>query len=159
MSDLLIKNKNRVIITMEQIHTHYEDELLPQQPEAGKITVLREKLRSAREKTKTQLCDAFDYAQEVADVKVSNSQSFGKKGNFSMLSGVAKSLVVFGIMIGLGITILASMRDNFDEEEGAYSGIDSVLDLFTDLTTWAGIVLLVIIGYIVLRYMGMFERE
>ena len=55
-------------------------------------------------------------ARQVADVKVSNSKSFGKAGNFSMLSGVAKSLVVFGIMISLGITILASIRKDVKEE-------------------------------------------
>ena len=77
----------------------------------------------------------------------------GKKGNFNMLSNTAKSLVVFGIMIGVGILILTKFQDSTNSTSTAYTQIGKVIDLFSDLTTWGAIVLIVIMGYVILRYL------
>lgn len=80
-----------------------------------------------------------------------------KKGNFQMLSATAKSLVVFGIMIGMGLLILGEFQDSVNSSSTAYTEIGNVAQLFSDLTTWGAIVLIVIMGYVILRYLGVFE--
>lgn len=82
-----------------------------------------------------------------------------KEANFQMLSNVGKSLVVFGIMIGLGVMILTEFLAQAGDNSTAANYISQVLNLFGDLTGWAAIVLIVIIGYIVLKYLNVFGSE
>jgi len=97
-------------------------------------------------------------AHELAVAKA-DSMFVNETGNFQMLTGIAKSLVVFGIMIGLGILILTKFRDSTVENSTAYNEINEIITLFTDLRTWGGIVLIVIVGYVILRYLGVFDKE
>lgn len=83
----------------------------------------------------------------------------GKKGNFNMLSNTAKSLVVFGIMIGIGLLILGKFQESVDNTSTAYTEIGNVSALFSDLTVWGGIVLIVIMAYVIMRYLGVFGGE
>lgn len=80
-----------------------------------------------------------------------------KKGNFNMLSNTAKSLVVFGIMIGVGLLILSKFQESTTNGSTAHTEIGNVVTLFSDLTTWGAIVLIVIMGYVIMRYLGVFD--
>jgi len=114
------------------------------------------------EKKKPKTSDNFELGVKMAlaygPVKALR-MVHSKKGNFNMLSGVAKSLVVFGIMIGVGVLILTKFQASTNSSSEAYKQIGSVIGLFSSLTTWGGIVLIVIMGYVILRYLGVFERE
>ena len=80
-----------------------------------------------------------------------------KKGNFGMMTDTAKGLVVFGIMIGVGLLILGEFQTTTDNASVAYTEIGNVMSLFSDLTVWGGIVLIVIMAYIIMRYLGVFQ--
>lgn len=80
-----------------------------------------------------------------------------KKGNFNMLSNTAKSLVVFGIMIGVGLLILSKFQESTTNGSIAHTEIGNVVNLFSDITTWGAIVLIVIMGYVIMRYLGVFD--
>lgn len=82
--------------------------------------------------------------------------SMNKKGNFNMLSNTAKGLVVFGIMVGMGLLILGKFQDATVNTSTAYTEIGNVSALFSDLTVWGGIVLIVIMAYVIMRYLGVF---
>ena len=100
--------------------------------------------------------DAINYGVQLGMTQ--GPKAFmGKKGNFQMLSGVAKSLVVFGIMIGVGLLILGKFQDTTDSNSTAHTEIGNVTSLFSDLTTWGGIVLIVIMAYVIMKYLGVFE--
>lgn len=100
--------------------------------------------------------DAINYGVQLG-MSQGPKAFMGKKGNFSMLSGVAKSLVVFGIMIGVGLLILSKFQETTDANSTANTEIGNVTSLFTDLTTWGGIVLIVIMAYVIMRYLGVFD--
>jgi len=96
-------------------------------------------------------------ARDEAEV-ISNSMFASKKGNFNMLSDTAKSLVTYGIMIAIGVAIVVGVRDTFTVGTTAYNLTNAVVTLFSDLNGWATIVLLVIIGFILMRYLNLFNR-
>lgn len=110
---------------------------------------LRHALRDRFLSSNTQMMCRSAHATAVAMAEE-------KCANFGMLSGIAKSLVVFGILVGLGIITLVKFRDTQTVGSTAYNELDAIIALFTDLRVWAGIVLIVIIGYVILRYMDAF---
>lgn len=81
-----------------------------------------------------------------------------KKGNFGMMTDTAKGLVVFGIMIGVGLLILGEFQSTTVNTSLVYTEIGNVMALFSDLTVWGGIVLIVIMAYIIMRYLGVFSN-
>ena len=85
--------------------------------------------------------------------------AFGKKGNFNAMSGIAKSLVIFGIVIGMGLLILSKFQDTTTNGSVAHEEIGNVMGLFSDLTTWGAILLIVAIAYLIMRYLGAFASE
>ena len=89
-------------------------------------------------------------------IGLATSGQWNKKGNFNMLSNTAKGLVVFGIMVGMGLLILGKFQDATDNTSTAYTEIGNVSALFSDLTVWGGIVLIVIMAYVIMRYLGVF---
>ena len=115
----------------------------------------KEKMRSYIQGTNVgqELMMAHDYALAKAD-----SMFVDSRGDFNFLSDLAKTLVVFGILIGMGIVILIKFRDSQEVGSTAYNEINNIIGLFSELTTWAGIVLIVMIAFIVLRYLNVFNR-
>jgi len=118
------------------------------------IQKVKENIAGAVAELKSDAICAHEMAVQKADSMFANTE-----GNFQMLTSIAKSLVVFGIMIGLGILILVKFRDSTEVDSTAYNEINEIIALFTDLRTWGGIVLIVIVGYVILRYLGVFDKE
>lgn len=86
-------------------------------------------------------------------------KAFGKKGNFNMMSAQAKALVVFGIMIGMGLLILGKFQDATPNGSKAELEIGNVMGLFSDLTVWGGIILIVVMAWIIMKYLGVFGND
>lgn len=156
MSNSLINVTNRSISIMEKVMVNeVNSEHLPATPGfSSKIGEVKQKLKDWKDDKISEARAAHDVANEYADNMFANSS-----GNFQMLTSIAKSLVVFGIMIGLGILILVKFRDSTEANSTAYNEINEIIALFTDLRTWGGIVLIVIVGYVILRYLGVFDKE
>lgn len=102
--------------------------------------------------------EAFNHGIALGSTK--GLGAFGnKKGNFNAMSGAAKGLVVFGIMVGLGLLILGKFQLAAGNDTAASTEIGNVSALFSDLTVWGGIVLVVMMAYIILKYLNVFGNE
>lgn len=111
------------------------------------------------EKVKMSSSEAIQFGVSLGMSGQGRSFFKNKRGNFDMLSNTAKSLVVFGIMIGVGLLILGKFQASTDVNSTAYTEIGKVATLFSDLTTWGGIVLIVIMAYVIMRYLGVFDSK
>lgn len=71
-----------------------------------------------------------------------------KKGQLGTLQSVIITLVVVGIILGIGFLVLEEFRDNIDDNTSeAWQGVNDTIDAMAKIPTWLGIiVILAIVG-------------
>jgi len=70
-----------------------------------------------------------------------------KKGQLGTLQSIVITLVVIGIVLGVGFMVLEEFRDQMDSGSEAYSGVNKTIEAVGKIPTWLGIiVILAIVG-------------
>jgi len=70
-----------------------------------------------------------------------------KKGQLGTLQSIVITLVVIGIVLGVGFMVLEEFRDQMSAGSEAYEGVNDTITAVKKIPTWLGIiVILAIVG-------------
>ena len=70
-----------------------------------------------------------------------------KKGQLGTLQSIVITLVVIGIVLGVGFMVLEEFRDQMSAGSEAYEGVNDTISAMGKIPTWLGIiVILAIVG-------------
>ncbi|MHA1873345.1 MAG: hypothetical protein ACTSVB_04455 [Candidatus Heimdallarchaeaceae archaeon] len=79
-----------------------------------------------------------------------------KRGSIGDLQGIVMTLVVLGILLGVGFLVLESFRDQIEDtaSEGAnassYEGVNETINALTEVPSWLSIIIIIAIVGILL---------
>lgn len=70
--------------------------------------------------------------------------------NVNMIFPAVLSLVLIGIVIGVGLTVLGNLASNSGLTTAAATGVNTTITAVSGFTTWLGIIVLVIAAAIII---------
>lgn len=83
-----------------------------------------------------------------------------KAQTLATLQGIVITLVVIGIVLGVGFMVLEEFRDNMDANSTAYEGVNETINAVTKIPTWLGIiVILAIVGILLAIVFSVLPRS
>lgn len=73
-----------------------------------------------------------------------------KKGQIGALQGIVITLVVIGVVLGIGLYVLNEFYDNLTAGTEAALAVNDTISAIGDISTWLGIIVIVVIAAIIL---------
>jgi len=73
-----------------------------------------------------------------------------KRGQLGNLQGVIITLVVIGIVLGVGFLVLTEFQDSMEADSEAYNATGDVVEALTKVPTWLGVIVIIAIVGILL---------
>lgn len=73
-----------------------------------------------------------------------------KKGQMNSLQGVVISLVVIGIVLGVGFMVLTEFQTSMDENSSGYNATGDVVTALEKIPTWLGVIVVIAVVGILL---------
>lgn len=91
-------------------------------------------------------------------------KKLNKLGQLGNLQAIVITLVVVGIILGVGFYVLQEFRDTIEEETGdqnssAYEGVNETIQALLKVPNWLGIIVIIaIVGIIMAILFAVFPR-
>jgi len=73
-----------------------------------------------------------------------------KRGQLGNLQGIIITLVVIGIVLGVGFLVLTEFQDSMEADSEAYNATGDVVEALTKVPTWLGVIVIIAIVGILL---------
>jgi uncharacterized membrane-anchored protein len=73
-----------------------------------------------------------------------------KRGQLGNLQGIIITLVVVGIVLGIGFVVLEEFKDQMDSGSEAESGVNETINAIAEIPTWLSIIVIIAIVGILL---------
>lgn len=73
-----------------------------------------------------------------------------KRGQLGNLQGIIITLVVIGIVLGVGFLVLTEFQDSMEADSEAYNATGDVVEALTKVPTWLGVIVIISIVGILL---------
>ncbi len=73
-----------------------------------------------------------------------------KRGQLGNLQGIIITLVVIGIVLGVGFLVLTEFQDSMTADSEAYNATGDVVEAMTKVPTWLGVIVIIAIVGILL---------
>lgn len=73
-----------------------------------------------------------------------------KRGQLGNLQGIIITLVVIGIVLGVGFLVLTEFQDSMVTDSEAYNATGDVVEALTKVPTWLGVIVIIAIVGILL---------
>lgn len=73
-----------------------------------------------------------------------------KRGQLGNLQGIIITLVVIGIVLGVGFLVLTEFQTSMDADSEAYNATGDVVEALTKVPTWLGVIVIIAIVGILL---------
>lgn len=73
-----------------------------------------------------------------------------KKGQLGNLQGIIITLVVIGIVLGVGFLVLTEFQGSMDEGTSAYNATGEVVTALEKVPTWLGVIVIIAVVGILL---------
>jgi len=82
-----------------------------------------------------------------------------KKGQtLAGLQGVIWTLVIIGIMLVVGLTVLDNLKDTTTEGSDAEAAANATIDAVADISDWLPVIVVIIIAAVILGLVYFFRR-
>jgi hypothetical protein len=89
-----------------------------------------------------------------------NSVLKNKKGQLGGLQGIILTLVIVGILIGVGFLVLSKFRDQMTSGSEAYLGVNDTITAFKQVPTFLPIIIIVaIVGILLAIVFSVLPRQ
>jgi len=75
---------------------------------------------------------------------------FNKRGQLGNLQGIIITLVVIGIVLGIGFVVLEEFMDQMDTGTEAEAGVNSTIQAVAEIPSWLSIIVIIAIVGILL---------
>lgn len=73
-----------------------------------------------------------------------------KRGQLGNLQGIIITLVVIGIVLGVGFLVLTEFQTSMEADSEAYNATGDVVEALTKVPTWLGVIVIIAIVGILL---------
>ena len=73
-----------------------------------------------------------------------------KRGQLGNLQGIIITLVVIGIVLGVGFLVLTEFQSSMEADSEAYNATGDVVEALTKVPTWLGVIVIIAIVGILL---------
>ncbi len=73
-----------------------------------------------------------------------------KRGQLGNLQGIIITLVVIGIVLGVGFLVLTEFQGSMEADSEAYNATGDVVEALTKVPTWLGVIVIIAIVGILL---------
>jgi len=117
------------------------------------------KLVAKLRKKAAEYSDAFRLGVMLSLVHGTGAYGFLKDNRaFADFDKVAMGLVVVGVTLGLGITVLAKFKNQTTDTD-AQNAVGQAQSAISDLAGWLGIIVIVIVAAVILGYLKMMRQS
>lgn len=83
-----------------------------------------------------------------------------KKGQLGNLQGIIMTLVIVGLLVGIGFLVLEKFRDQMTSGSNAYTGVNDTITAFKNIPTFLPIIIIVaIVGILLAIVFSVLPRQ
>jgi len=84
----------------------------------------------------------------------------GKKGQLGNLQGIIMTLVIVGLLVGVGFLVLEKFRDQMTVGSSSYTGVNDTITAFKNIPTFLPIIIIVaIVGILLAIVFSVLPRQ